>query len=101
MSSINNNLLVQTFDAPDQASNIYMSWIFWGIYTVYQLITLPLVIWRINYHPLKSRSRVVVFISLISQYFSVTILCLRIALNRETFPCVFYTLVQFFGWPSK
>eukprot|EP01080_Neovahlkampfia_damariscottae_P007558 gene7558-11881_t len=70
-----------------------------SLYSIYTLIIIPLVIWRSNFHPLKSRSKVYLFVMIFTQYLMVSILSLRIAIGRQIFPCTLYYVFAFFGVP--
>jgi hypothetical protein len=69
-------------------------------YTLYTCIIIPLVIWRSDFHPLKSRSKGYLFVMIFTQYLMVTILSLRLIIGRQIFPCTLYYVFAFFGVPS-
>jgi hypothetical protein len=69
-------------------------------YTLYTCIIIPLVIWRSDFHPLKSRSKGYLFVMIFTQYLMVTILSLRLIIGRQIFPCALYYVFAFFGVPS-
>jgi hypothetical protein len=69
-------------------------------YTLYTCIIIPLVIWRSDFHPLKSRSKGYLFVMIFTQYLMVSILSLRLIIGRQIFPCALYYVFAFFGVPS-
>jgi hypothetical protein len=77
---------------------IYGNAAFLPSYTVWAVLNVALVLWRRNYQPVKSRSPLLMLLSLFSSYILILLLGLRYSIGRLIFPClVFLTTFYLFA----
>jgi hypothetical protein len=96
MNNTNTTLPAQT----DGPSVIYGNSAYLPLYTVWIFINVVLVVWRRKYQPVKSRSSLLMLLSLFTSYILILLLGLRYAIGRLLFPCLVYMTTFFLSVPG-